>query len=90
MRAGGVGGRQALPQDGLDLQAADPLDAGLPQQPEREHQVGVGVGVDPVAGQRGRQRQAGRGAAPGSARSASTAVTNSTRSSAIRPTPSAP
>ena len=57
MGARGVGGGQAVVQHRLDVQVADPLDARVTQQPEGEDQVGVGVGVDPVAGQRGRQRQ---------------------------------
>jgi hypothetical protein len=55
--AGGVGGREAIVQHCVHGEVADPLDARLAQQPEREDEVGVGVGVDAVAGQRGRQHQ---------------------------------
>jgi hypothetical protein len=58
----GDGSGQALVDHLLDVEIPDPGDAGLPQQAEGEHQVGVGVGVDPVAGQRRRQHQPGRDA----------------------------
>jgi hypothetical protein len=63
--AGGVGGRQALVQHRVHVQVADGADPRLPQQPEREHQVGVGVRVDPVPAERGREDQAGGHAAVG-------------------------
>jgi hypothetical protein len=58
----GGGGGQAVVDHLLDLDVAHPGDAGRPQEPQREHQVGVGVGVHPVAGQRRRQHQPGRDA----------------------------
>ena len=64
VRGASVAARRSC-STGLDVQVADPLDARLVQQPEREDQVGVGVGVDPVAGQRGRQHQARRHARRG-------------------------
>ena len=63
--APGVGGGEAVVEHRLDVQVADPLDARLAQQPEGEDQIGVGVGVDPVAGQRGRQHQPRRHARRG-------------------------
>jgi hypothetical protein len=55
--APGVGGGEAVVQHRVDVEVADPLDPRLAQQAKGEDQVGVGVGVDPVAGQRGRQHQ---------------------------------
>jgi hypothetical protein len=63
--ARGVGGREAVVQHRVDVHVTDPLDARFAQQPEGEDQVGVGVGVDPVAGQRGRQHQPRRHARRG-------------------------
>ena len=55
VRAGRVGLAEA-PVDQRDhRQPGDLVDAGLVQQAQREQQVGVGVGVDPVARQGGRQ-----------------------------------
>jgi hypothetical protein len=49
---------QPAQQGGHDRQPGHVVDAGLVQQAERETQVGVGVGVDPVAGHGVGQHQA--------------------------------
>ena len=48
MRPPAVGRRQAGQQGGHDRQPGHSADAGLVEQAQREAQVGMGVGVDPV------------------------------------------
>jgi hypothetical protein len=50
---------QPLVDRGQHLEPGDLGHARLVEQAEREEQVGVGIGVDPMPGQRGGQAQAG-------------------------------